>query len=216
MKPGMTMPGRVDHLGAAGRHVRPDGEDFLALDQHVRLRELALERAAQARIHRHHRTAANDVTPARRAGALGHCELRCRRPRREQIETRRGNSGCRRAFEEVAPRRREVSPPFSLSAQDAHVILPYPSSAATTLSHPAAAPAWSKCENAASPQTNSSQLFEWAIAHRDWGKSGIILFILSAGSAAHADYGWRTRMSVMPQHRGYDLTGHWFCRAGVL
>jgi hypothetical protein len=49
-----------------------------------------------------------------------------------------------------------------------------------------------------------------------WRKSGIILFIFSAGSAAHADYGWRTRMSVMPQHRGYDLTGHWFWRAGVL
>jgi hypothetical protein len=51
---------------------------------------------------------------------------------------------------------------------------------------------------------------------RSGRESGIILIILSAGSAAHADYGWRTRMSVMPQHRGYDLTGHWFCRAGVL
>jgi hypothetical protein len=50
------------------------------------------------------------------------------------------------------------------------------------LSHPASAPAWSKCETPHRLETNSSQLFEWAAAHRDLGKSGIILFIFSSGA----------------------------------
>ncbi len=58
-------PARVDHVGAARRQVRPDGKDGLALDQDVGLGEVA-----HFRVHRHHRTAANDVAPARPAAVL--------------------------------------------------------------------------------------------------------------------------------------------------
>src|SRR6266550_9233756 len=46
---------RVDWRGTARLQVRADGDDLLALDQHV-----GLGKIAYARIHRHHGTAAND------------------------------------------------------------------------------------------------------------------------------------------------------------
>jgi hypothetical protein len=57
---------RIDHTGIACVEVRTDGGDFLAFDQHVRLDEVT-----HLRVHRHHRTAANDVAPPRTAAVLG-------------------------------------------------------------------------------------------------------------------------------------------------
>jgi hypothetical protein len=51
--------GCVDLRRAACVQIRTDRKSFLALDQHVGLREVA-----NLRIQRHHRTAANDVAPA--------------------------------------------------------------------------------------------------------------------------------------------------------
>ncbi len=91
---------RVDLRRVARVQVRSDGEDLLALDQHVGLGEVA-----HLRIHRHHRTAANDVAPAPLAAALGRIVGICRGGAcREQVEPGRGNPGRRRPFEKVAPR----------------------------------------------------------------------------------------------------------------
>src|SRR6516162_5171367 len=84
-----------------------------------------------AGVHRHHRAAADDVAPARAARVRGQAAgVRRGRARRKQIETRSGYSGRRRSFEKMAPRR-EVILWSSLSAQDAHVVLPYASSGMT-------------------------------------------------------------------------------------
>ena len=62
------------YRGAACVQVRSDGEDLLALDQHVGLGEVA-----DCRIHRHHGAAANDVAPARSAGILRRIVVKLRR-----------------------------------------------------------------------------------------------------------------------------------------
>ncbi len=75
--------GGVDPCGAACLQVRSNGEDLLALDQHVGLGEVA-----DARIHRHHGTAANDVASAWCAAALGRvADVGGCRARGEQFET---------------------------------------------------------------------------------------------------------------------------------
>ena len=58
--------GRVDIRGAAHVQVRPDGEDFLALDEDVSLGEIS-----DFRVQRHHRTAANDIASTRSAAVGG-------------------------------------------------------------------------------------------------------------------------------------------------
>jgi len=86
--------GGVDVGAAACSEVRADGEDLLALHKHVRPGEVA-----DGRVHRHHGTAANDVAPARLAGAWEWSRLlRCGGARRKQIETCGGGTGRRRAF----------------------------------------------------------------------------------------------------------------------
>src|SRR3989454_9078362 len=62
---------RVDHGGGVHLQVWSDGEDLLALDQHVGLSEVAHLRVG---VHRHHGTAANDVAPSGAAGVLGRSE----------------------------------------------------------------------------------------------------------------------------------------------
>jgi hypothetical protein len=47
---------RVDDRRAAGMQARPDGENLLAFDQHVGLREIA-----DLRVHRHDGAASNEV-----------------------------------------------------------------------------------------------------------------------------------------------------------
>jgi hypothetical protein len=90
----------VDHVGVAGVQVWSDGEDLLALDQHVGLGEVA-----HIRVHRHHGTAANDVAPAPPAVVLGRVlAVRGGRASREQIETCGGGPGRGRRLQEVAPR----------------------------------------------------------------------------------------------------------------
>ncbi len=91
---------RVDLGGAARVQVRPDGEDFLALDEHV-----GLGKIAHVRVHRHHGTAANDIAPATPAGVLGHVPVvRRAGARREQIGTCGGDPGRGRRLQEIAPR----------------------------------------------------------------------------------------------------------------
>src|SRR5437899_12791834 len=86
--------GRVNLRGAGHGQVRPDGDDFLALDHYVGFGEIA-----DIRVHRHHGTATNDVAPARLAGIVRRIIvlliLRRGRARREQIETCGGDSGGR-------------------------------------------------------------------------------------------------------------------------
>ncbi len=95
-------PARVDRFGSACRQVRSDGENGLALDQHVSLCEIAY-----LGVHRHHRTAADDVAPARLAAVRGRIrrarELRRGRSRCEQIDTRGGNARRCRSLEKIAP-----------------------------------------------------------------------------------------------------------------
>ena len=77
----------VDHTGITCAQVRADGEDLLALDQHVRRDEVA-----DRRVHRHHGAAFDDVAGACRRNA----DLGRRRTRREQTEARcRGARRCR-------------------------------------------------------------------------------------------------------------------------
>ncbi len=88
-------PGGVDLLGGACRHIRPDGKDRVGLDQHVGFGEVA-----HLWVHRHHGTAANDVASVRLAAVLRWIIpglLRRGGPRCEEIETRGGNSSCRRS-----------------------------------------------------------------------------------------------------------------------
>src|SRR5207247_6996670 len=59
------LAARVDLAGAAGAQVRPDGEDLLALDQHVGLDEVTYRR-----VHRRDVAAADDVAPASPAAVL--------------------------------------------------------------------------------------------------------------------------------------------------
>src|SRR6266576_4307839 len=89
---------RVDRCGTARLQVRADGDDLLALDQHV-----GLGKIAYARIHRHHGTAANDVAPARLAAVARRVTigLRGSRRRSQQIETRRSNYGRSRGLQEI-------------------------------------------------------------------------------------------------------------------
>ena len=89
----------VDHRGVARLQLRSDGEDLLALDQHVGLGEVA-----DLRIHRHHGTAANDVAPAPLTEAFGRrAAVRGGRASREQIETG-DDAGRGRRLQEIAPR----------------------------------------------------------------------------------------------------------------
>jgi hypothetical protein len=98
-KPGHDdAAGRVDLSRAARVQVRPNGEDFLAFDQHV-----GLGKVADLRIQRHHRTAANKIAPARVAAVYGRvvCDGgACRK----QIETRSGDPGRNRTLQKIAPR----------------------------------------------------------------------------------------------------------------
>ena len=65
----------LDHVGVAGIDVGADRDDLLAVDQHV-----AHGKVADCRIHAQHRTALDDVAPARRAcGGRGRCLLGGRR-----------------------------------------------------------------------------------------------------------------------------------------
>ena len=95
-------PARVDDVGGARRQVRSDGKDGLALDQDVGLGEIA-----HPRVHRHHRAATNDVTPAGPAACLRQLGqvrgLRRGRARCEQIDACRGNADRGRALEKIAP-----------------------------------------------------------------------------------------------------------------
>ena len=50
---------RINHSGAAGAQVGTNGHDFLPLDQHVGLGEIA-----HLRVHRHHMPAASHIAPA--------------------------------------------------------------------------------------------------------------------------------------------------------
>jgi hypothetical protein len=53
--------GRVDYSRARTRfQIRPNGDDFRALDQHV-----ALGKVTDLRVHRHDVPAANDIAPSR-------------------------------------------------------------------------------------------------------------------------------------------------------
>src|ERR1700686_1389422 len=75
-------------------------EDFLALDQHVRLDEVA-----HLRVHRHHGTAANDIAPAQFACALGQVSIvRNGRARGKQTETCSSGTGRRHTFEKITSR----------------------------------------------------------------------------------------------------------------
>ena len=91
---------RVDGRGTASLQVVTDRDDLLALDQHVGLREIA-----DRRVHRHHRTTANDVAPSWLAAVARCVTIRlCGRGRRgQQIEACRGDCGRRRRFREIAP-----------------------------------------------------------------------------------------------------------------
>ena len=107
--------GGVDHRGGARMQVRPDGKDLLALDQHVGPREVA-----DLRVQRHHRTAADEVTPARPAAVGGRIpSAGRRRTRRKQIQTRSCDPGRRHTLQKIAPRA-EMVPKASFIAQFAH------------------------------------------------------------------------------------------------
>src|SRR5215470_1123464 len=69
---------RIDHCSGTGAQIRSNSLDLVALDKDVALREVA-----DLGIHRHHRTATNDVTGPGRAGAWGRTDLRRGRTRRE-------------------------------------------------------------------------------------------------------------------------------------
>src|SRR5262249_61033417 len=91
-----------------------DREDLLALDQHVGLGEVA-----DARVHRHHRAAADDVAASIRAGVCRHDRLCARRARREEIEPGERGAGRGCAPEDIAARSEVVLWIASL-AQYAH------------------------------------------------------------------------------------------------
>jgi hypothetical protein len=105
---------RVDLRGVAGEQIASDGQNLLALDQHVGLRKVA-----DLRIHRHHRAAADDGAPAGPAHVRWRPVVRRRRTRGEQIEARGDRAGRRRAFQEIAPRGKMVLWPAFI-AQSAH------------------------------------------------------------------------------------------------
>ena len=92
-------PAGVDHAGAGDAQVRTDGDDLLALDQHVRFDEIT-----HRGVHRHDVAAANDVAPSRPAEVPGGVivVLRCGRARAEQVQPRRGSTGRRRDLQEIA------------------------------------------------------------------------------------------------------------------
>jgi hypothetical protein len=79
--------------------VRSDGENLLALDQHVGAREVA-----HVRVHRHHRAVADDVTSSVPAAVLRRVVVRPRGARCEQVETSGRGASRRRAFEECPAR----------------------------------------------------------------------------------------------------------------
>src|SRR5262249_53333048 len=91
--------GGVDLIRAARGNVRTDSENLVALDQHVRLHEVA-----DLRVHRHDRAAANDVAPPVPAAVARHAAIRTRWTRCEQPEA--GGSGARRrrTFEKIPTR----------------------------------------------------------------------------------------------------------------
>ena len=89
----------VDHVGVAGVQLRADGDDLLALDQHVGLGEVA-----HLRILGHHGTAVNDVAPAAPACVVGRILVVCRgRTRCEEIEAGSGDAGGGRRLQEITP-----------------------------------------------------------------------------------------------------------------
>ncbi len=94
-------PARVDHSGAGGAEVGSDVDDLLALDQHVRLGEIA-----HLRVHRHHVAAPNDVASSRPAVVSEAVIVVLRRSRTvaEQGQSRGGRPGGGRGFQEIATR----------------------------------------------------------------------------------------------------------------
>ena len=108
---------RIDHVDIAGVQVRTDRENLLAVDQYV-----AADEIGDRRVHRHHRTAADQIAPAGPAAVARRAiiVMRGRGPCGEEIGCCRGDAGRRRTFEEIAPRGGVVLPPSSI-AQDAHV-----------------------------------------------------------------------------------------------
>ena len=106
----------VYHRGAARRQAGPDGDDLLALDQHVGLREVA-----DLRVHRHDGTAADDIAPAVPAAVLGLSGLvrRGGRAGREQVESAGRGPGRRCRLQEVAARA-EVELRASFVTESAH------------------------------------------------------------------------------------------------
>src|SRR4029077_3005913 len=138
-RPGLVMVGvdeaRHDHLAAridlgcaARAQVRPDGEDLLALDQHVGLRKVS-----NFRVHRHHRAAADDVATAALAAVFRPVVVvRRGRTRREQACSGRSGPSRRGGLQEIAPP--EMVLRISVLAKDAHFgFLPRWSSGMTTL-----------------------------------------------------------------------------------
>src|SRR5215469_17519479 len=106
--------GCVNLRRAAGVQVRPDGTDLSALDQHVRLREVA-----DLRIERHHRAASNNKASARPA-AVHWRVIRRGRARCEEVEACSAEPRSRRTLQKITSRTEMPVPP-SLVAQFAHL-----------------------------------------------------------------------------------------------
>ncbi len=88
----------VDLVRVARVQVRPDGDDLLALHQHVGTGEVS-----DLRVHRHHVAAPDDIAPATLAGVLRSVVVVRRGGSRREQAHPRSSRGRGRSLEEIAP-----------------------------------------------------------------------------------------------------------------
>ena len=117
---GTVVAQAVDHhRGAARVQAGPDGQDLLAFDQHVGLREVA-----DLRVHRHDRAATDEIAPAASAAVFGlPVFVGCGRASRQQIECRGREPRHRRGLQEIAARTGVVLR-AAFVTESAHVVSP--------------------------------------------------------------------------------------------